>query len=192
MQTLNLAQTASEAPSLQGVFITAMPDCLLFDSFTRTNQPWELEEVASYFGDLTRANTRALKSLGNWSSDAQVTVETEESLIVLRELQNDFVVSFVFERGTPIGMLRIQVKRMLTQIQQALAAYQPEEVPRVVRVLDYLQRYAPDPHTSMTRVALIAGVPLDALQQPQQLTDGQIQQIEFAVQDILGLQELRL
>lgn len=188
----NLTQIASDVPSLQGAFITVMPDCLLFDSYVRQENDWEVDEIASYFGDLVRANTQALKSLGNWSSDVQVTIETADSLILLKQLHNDFVVSFVFALGTPIGMVRIQVKRMLGHIIKMLEAFQPEEVPRVVRVLEYLQRYAPDPHMSMTRVALIAGIPTDLLEQPQQLQPDQIERIELAVQDILGIQELRI
>lgn len=194
MTPTSLTQIASDVPSLQGVLITAMPDCLMFDAYLPSNTTWTPESVASYFGDLVRANREALKSMDNWSSDMQVTIESSESLIILKEVQEQFVIGFIFNLGTPIGMVRLHVQKMLRNIEQMLASFQadPEEAPRAVRIIDYLQRYAPDPHASLMRLALKTGIPIDSLNEPHLLSEEYLGSIEIAVQEILGLSELHI
>ncbi|HMR09290.1 MAG TPA: carbon storage regulator, partial [Polyangiaceae bacterium] len=63
------------------------------------------------FDEIERANREALKSLGSWSAEMQVTIESADLLLVLRELRNDFVVTFANHRTAALGMVRLQVKR---------------------------------------------------------------------------------
>lgn len=56
-----VARSVGDIPALRGAFVTAMPDCLLFDSWSREQEDWTVEDVASYFGDLVRANREGLR-----------------------------------------------------------------------------------------------------------------------------------
>ena len=98
-----IEQAVEEIPQLIGIFVTAMPDSLLFSSWVRQGTEWSAEDVAAYFDDLIRSNRQGLKALGSWSSEMQVTIESAESLVVLRELSADFVCGCVFERSAPLG-----------------------------------------------------------------------------------------
>jgi predicted regulator of Ras-like GTPase activity (Roadblock/LC7/MglB family) len=178
--------------SLRGMFITAMPDCLLFDSWIRPREEWEAEDVASYFGDLVRANREGLKALNAWSTEMQVTIESTETLLLLREYDENFIVGFIFDTRAALGMVRLSVKRVLSRLDSLLPNVAPEERPRAVRVVEFVQRYAPDPHASLMRVSLQTGIELDSLEHPESLEPALIPEVERSVCDILGLEELRI
>ena len=192
MSAANLHELVGDIRSLRAVFITVMPDCLLFDSWVRPGTDWSAEQVASYFGDMIRANREGLKALSAWSADMQVTVESPEQLIILRELVDDFVCTCVYDHDAALGMVRLQTKRLLERIEAILPTFQVEERPRGVRVTEFLNRYAPDPHAVMLRVALRTGIDRTLLAQPQSLTPAQVQQVEQAACGILGLRELNI
>lgn len=187
-----LPEIAKDIPTLQAVVVTAMPDCLLYGSWTKTGEMEEREEVASYFGDLVRSNRRALKTLGSWTSEMQVTIEAIDSLIVLRELNESFICGCIFERSVPLGMVRLQVKRLLGQISAKLPKVDAMEQPRAVRVIEFLYRYAPDPHAVLARVALRTKISLDELSRPESLGPAQAQQVEDVAAKLLGLDKLNI
>jgi predicted regulator of Ras-like GTPase activity (Roadblock/LC7/MglB family) len=187
-----LEQAAAEVPQLIGIFITAMPDSLLFSSWVRAGTEWSAEDVASYFGDLVRANREGLKALGSWSSEMQVTIESAESLVVLREISADFVCGCVFERNAPLGMVRLHLKRLLERVGTALPKVQVEDRPRGMRIMEFLDRYAPDPHAVILRVSLRSGITIDELKSPGSLNVEQIRRLEETACKILGVNQLSL
>ncbi len=187
-----LEQAVKDVAPLSAVLVTAMPDCLLYDSWVKEEGRWAPEEVASYFGDLVRSNREALKSLGSWSSTMQVTIESADALVVLREVNEHFVCGCIFDRSAPLGLVRLHVDRMLDRISAGLPQISPEEQPRAVRIIGFLRRYAPDPHAILMRVALRTGLSLEQLEAPEHLTPEQTQSLEDAAKQILGLQELHL
>ncbi len=187
-----VAQAVEDVPGMRAIFITAMPDALLYDYWIRENDNWSAEDVASYFGDLIRANREGLKALGSWSSEMQVTIESADTLVVLRELTNDFVCGGVFDRKTPLGMVRLHLKRVTERLIDHLPSFEVEERPRGVRVMEFLQRYAPDPHMVMLRVAMQTGIDLEMLRTPEKLDKAQVHQVEEATQRILGLDSLNI
>lgn len=191
-QVQSLSHLTADVPSLRAVFVTVMPDCLLFDSWIRGDTEWSAEFVASYFGDMVRANREGLKALGAWSADVQHTIETPEYLIVLKELDQDFVCTCVFDRNAALGMVRLQTRKLHKAIGELLPQFEVEERPHGVRVVEFLERYAPDAHAVLLRVSLRTGIDRSLLQSPQDLAPEQVVQVERAACQILGLQELSL
>lgn len=187
-----LEQVVTEVPQLIGIFVTAMPDCLLYASWVREGTTWAPEEVASYFGDLVRANREGLKALGSWSSEMQVTIESADCLVVIREISQDFVCGCVFERNAPLGMVRLHLKRVLDRIREALPKVEITERPRGTRIVEFLDRYAPDPHAVLLRVSLRAGLSMDDLRAPEHLSTEQLQRLEETACKILGVKQLSL
>jgi len=187
-----IAQAVEDIPSLRAVFVTAMPDCLLFGSWLRADSDWSEDQVATYFGDLFRANREGLKALGSWSSDMQVTIESPDNLIILHELTSDFVCACVFERDAALGMVRLHTRRLLERIGDSLPTFTAEQRPRGVRVMEFLNRYAPDPHAVLLRVSLRTKLPMDALAAPEKLSAEQVAQVEETACGILGLQSLSI
>jgi predicted regulator of Ras-like GTPase activity (Roadblock/LC7/MglB family) len=187
-----IAQAVQDIPSLKAVFITAMPDCLLFASWLREDSNWSEDQVATYFGDLFRANREGLKALGSWSSDMQVTIEAPDNLIILHELNRDFVCASVFERDAALGMVRLHTRQLLERIRASLPTFEAEERPRGVRVMEFLNRYAPDPHAVLLRVSLRTKLPMEVLAEPEKLSAEQVAQVEETACGILGLQALSI
>lgn len=187
-----LRQAVEDVPSIKAVFITAMPDCLLYGSWLRSDSSWSEETVATYFGDLFRANREGLKALGSWSSEMQVTIESPDNLVILHELSSDFVCACVYEREAALGMVRLHTKRLLTRILSTLPTFEAEERPRGVRVVDFLHRYAPDPHAVLLRVSLRTKLPMEVINSPEKLSEEQVAQVEETACGILGLQSLNI
>lgn len=189
---LALASIVQDVSGIRALIITVMPDCLMFDAWTHDEESFGAEEVASYFGDLIRANREGLRALSSLTSEMQVTIEAGDRLVILRELPGEFVVGFVMKSDTPLGMVRLHVKRMLERLTEVLPSFKPEERPKGVRVLDYLKRYAPDPHAALLRVSLRTGLPMDLLDHPETLSDPQTDAVAASVRDLLGLEELHV
>jgi predicted regulator of Ras-like GTPase activity (Roadblock/LC7/MglB family) len=187
-----LEKVVEDIPSLRATFITAMPDCLLFAAWQSRDVEMAVEDVAAYFGDLVRSNRQGLKALGAWSSEMQITIESADSLIILREVNADFVFGAIFERTAALGMLRLHLRRMLDRVNAILPKATSEERPRGVRIVEFLDRYAPDPHAVLLRASLRTGVSLEALQNAERLSDEQVAKLEEAACRILGLKELNL
>jgi hypothetical protein len=192
MTQLSLHDVVADVPSMRGIFITAMPDCLLYDVWTRPDEPWVPEEAASYFGDLIRANREGLKALKAWTAEMQVTIESANLLLIIRELRADFLVTLAFDRSAPLGMVRLHTKRVLERLDTMLPKLDVKERPRAVRIVEFLEKYAPDPHAALQRVALRTGLELDALRRPEGLDAEAVEQLEDTVKDILGLDKLSL
>jgi predicted regulator of Ras-like GTPase activity (Roadblock/LC7/MglB family) len=188
----HIEQAAAEVPQLIGVFLTAMPDSLLFSSWVRAGTEWSVEDVASHFGDLVHANREGLKALGSWSSEMQVIIESAESLVVLREISADFVCGCVFERSAPLGIVRLHFKRLLERLSAELPKVEAEDRPRGTRIMELLDRYAPDPHAVTLRVSLRSGISMDELKAPGALDAEQIRRLEETACKILGVSQLSL
>ncbi len=192
MTTQYLTHAIEDIPSLQAVFVTAMPDCLLYDAWVRPDTEWRAEEVASYFGDLFRANREGLKALGAWSTDMQITLEAPDHLILLRELSSDFICACVFESGAALGMARLNLKRLVERVRATLPKFEVTERPRGVRIVEFLHRYAPDPHAVLLRISLRTRLPMAGLQRAEELEPEDVGRLENAACEILGLQALNL
>ena len=190
MPRTELSSVIAGVPSLNAMFITVMPDCLLYDSWVRSGLDWDPEQVASFFGDLIRANREGLKALRSWSREMQVTIESADLLLVLAEIREDFVVAFAFERSAPLGMVRLHVRRVMQQLQEFLPKIEIKERPRAVRIIEFLQRYAPDPHAVLFRVSLRMGLDVDELKDPTALTPDEVELLETSVKELLNLERL--
>ena len=66
------------------------------------------------------------------------------------------------------------------------AAVPPETRSRGVRLMEFFERYAPDPHASQLRLSLRTGISLDELDRPDMLSEEQVETVAAAVRDILG------
>ena len=126
----------------------------------------------------------------SWSREMQVTIESADLLLVLAEIREDFVVAFAFERSAPLGMVRLHVRRVMQQLQEFLPKIEIKERPRAIRIIEFLQRYAPDPHAVLFRVSLRMGLDVDELKDPTALTPDEVELLETSVKELLNLERL--
>jgi predicted regulator of Ras-like GTPase activity (Roadblock/LC7/MglB family) len=187
-----MANSVEDIPSLNAVFVIAMPDCLLFSSWLSPESDWNEEEVATYFGDLFRANQKGMKALDTWSNDIQISIESPGHRILFEELNSDFVCACVFERSAALGMVRLYTKKLMERIGSALPTFETAERPRGVRVMSFLNRYAPDPHAVLLRVSLRTKLPVSLLETPEKLSAQQVAQVEQTACGILGIESMNL
>ncbi len=191
-QRISIGPLVKDITGIRALVIAVMPDCLLFDSWKHDEEKFEPEDVASYFGDLIRANREGLRALSSLTQEMQVTIEAGDRLVILRELPGNFVAGFVMKADTPLGMVRIHVKRTLERLAEMMPTFKPQERPKGVRVIDYLKRYAPDPHAALLRLSLRTGLPMDVLGHPEALNEEQTATVAATVRDLLGLEELNV
>ena len=187
-----IGELAEELPNLRAVLVTAMPDCLLFGDWARPDVDISSDKAAAYFGDLIRANHAGLKSMNSYSKQMQVTVESDDLLIVIREIRDNFVVTAVFDSGSPLGMVRLFVNRILESIDEKLPKLTASARPRGVLVVEFLRKYAPDPHAVLRRASLRAKLPMALLRSPRDLNEAQVAQLETVAKELLGLDELHI
>ena len=186
-----LQTLATNVDKLQAIFVIAMPDALLFDSWvTLKHQHWDATEIASYFGDMIRANRRGLKSLSSWSDEMQITVETKDSHLIMHELESDFVVVAIFEPNFALGLIRFEMMSLLKKLDEILPKGEIERRSQGVRTVDFLLRYAPDSHAVLQRVALMTGITIEKLKNPTELNDEDAEIIQEAAKSILGLNQI--
>ena len=179
-----------DVPQLVGLFVVTMPDCLLYHSWSRPSTEWVADEIAGYFGDLIRANREGLRALSAWSADMQVTIESQDTLVVLRELTPAFALGCVFDRGAPLGLVRLHMKRLVECVTSSLPDVALAPRNRGEKIVEFLERYAPDAHAVLLRVSLRTGLPLERLKEPASLTPSEVESLEHVACQLLGLAKL--
>ncbi len=187
-----IGDLAGELPSLRAVMVTAMPDCLLFDDWHRADVSLAADRAAAYFGDLIRANHAGLKSMDALSMRMQVTVEADDILLVIREIRDNFVVTAVFDAGSPLGMVRLFVERILSIADETLPKLETKKRPKGVLLVDFMRKYAADPHAVLKRASLRSGIPLSQLRSPGGLSDAQVEKLQVVAQDLMGLDHINI
>jgi predicted regulator of Ras-like GTPase activity (Roadblock/LC7/MglB family) len=191
-ENITLNSLISGIKGIEGLFLTAMPDCLLYDSWVSKEKSWSAEEVAVYFGDLIRSNREGLKALNAYSADMQVTIESSDLMVVLKEVRGDFVIGFVFDKSMPLGMIRLQVDKIVSRIMPTLPVIEVEKRSQGAKIMEYLNRYSPDSHAVINRLVLQTGLSKEKLTNPDLIDEHELKKLENAAMTILGVKELRL
>lgn len=100
---------------------------------------------------------------------------------------------------TSLGDIRTTFDRLVGErpgtadpIREARPTKEGERRPRGLRVVEFLQRYAPDPHAVLLRTSLRSGLSMESLNQPQDLTEQQVAHLERTACDLLGLESLNI
>ena len=190
MEQIPLDDVVQDLDEIEAALVTALPEAPLVGQWSRRSPAWSPEVVAAYFGDLVRANREALEQLGSASEDMSLTIESGDHLVLLRELDRRFVLTCLFPRRTPLGMARLDLRRLAERLPSVLPAPEAEELSQGARLVGFLRRYAPDPHAVLLRVALRTGIPIELLEDPDRLAEDQVAQVEVAAKKILGLDRL--
>lgn len=116
------AEVFSDSSALVAAFVTAMPDGLLYQSWLRQEREWPQDEVAALFGDLVRASREMLGAMSSERGEIRITVESHDLLVVVREINGDFACGLVFPSETALGLVRLDVRRMVGRMQELLAS----------------------------------------------------------------------
>ncbi len=188
MFTENIAHMIQDTESLQAVYVSTLPDGLLYDTWTREDLSWNLTDAVSGFGELVETGRDVLGIFGA-ESPSQMLIESPSAVIVLRELGKQFLACLIFDRETPLGLVRLHTQRLLQGIQRALPSHASDDLDRGAQLLDYLENQSPDPHASRLRISLQTGITIDQLEEPEGLTHDQVALLEQAICDIMGLDE---
>lgn len=126
MSPEHLSSIAVDVPGLLALLLVRIPDDLVHDSWIVDGADWQADEIARDFGDLYRRNREGLKALSSRSSDLQVTLESPEHRIILREVRSDFVYACIFERDAPLGRVRLVVRRLEERLADFLPTVEVE------------------------------------------------------------------
>lgn len=184
-------QIVDDVPSLRTAFITAMPDCLLFASWQARDSEIDVEEVAAYFGDLVRSNRQGLKALKTWSAEMQITIESADSLILLREINADFILARHLRahrtprHGAPAPAPHDRAGDRPAAQGHHRRATEGRPGGRFSPAL----RARPSRHHA-AYLSLRTGIPHEAFQSPDKLTPDQIARVEESACRLLGLKQL--
>jgi hypothetical protein len=133
MTQKDMESIVSGIKKLNGVLVVTIPDCLLYSAWQASEDDWDAEVIGAYLGQLLASGVDGLRSVDEWSGLSDITLELKQGLMVVRPAKGgEFAVGYVFEPGTPLGWVRIQVARTYPQIAAGLGgseAEEPAEVP---------------------------------------------------------------
>ncbi len=209
MTDLNLELEALVSP------LQSVQACLVIDTrvgelhlaYVRGTMSLEPEEAARRLAAANRSQADAFSG-----QDAlRCTIERASEIVVLEPASPLGLVALFFEGGTPLGLVRMHVARVVSELGDLLprrdvvvppsGAPEPALTSRSAegtasrsgrKLLDYLGAHAPDTHAALLRVSLQTGLPLSRLESPDELTSQEFEQVAQSVQRILGLETLTL
>lgn len=185
-----LAEAAKDVDELIGVVVAQLPEASVYDSWSR--EQWPVADVAAYFGDMSRSAQNALQIVDSTGGDLMITLETDDRLIVVRNLRDVFVGVFIFPHSTRLAIARRGLRQLCKVMVEQLPTDVAVERSRAERIMAFLLRYAPDPHTIPMRVSLQTGIDFGRLGDPSTLDDAETELLEEAAKHLLGLEELRI
>ena len=226
MRSQDVARVAKMAPALKSLVVLSMPDCLLIDHWSATSA--DADSLAARFGAVLHAVLQTTSTAGGRATADLISIETPDVLLLVAPIGGETAAGFIFDRGTALGMARIQIRDMLGELEPAVqgmthrpkppaatpipaaapistlappppSAPEPAVVidpvsessrPRAVRLLEFLHRYAPDPHVSLLRLSLRTGIALEKLDRPELLSQEQVEAMATSVRDIIGQEQL--
>lgn len=156
---------------LNALLVVTIPDCLLFSSWRREGQSWDAEAAGAFLGQLVYSTEQGGQAMEGWTTGlAAITLESQNALIILRQVKEPFAVAYVFDHDTAIGWARMQVQRTLGPVTEQLdgqapppatkAAIKPAAKPAVVAA----PAPAPAPVATPAPVAAPAPAPTPAPQ----------------------------
>lgn len=121
MTQQDIESIVSGIRQLGGVIVVTVPDCLLYSTWQKDESAWDPEVAGAYFGQLLTSGTEGLRSVEGWQNLQQMILEMSEGMMVLRNVDGaDFVVGYIFDKGTALGWIRLQVERTFPMIEQSL------------------------------------------------------------------------
>jgi hypothetical protein len=119
-------------------------------------------------------------------------MEADDRVILTHDIRHDMVAVYIFDKNAPLGMIRLQAKKLSKAIVANLPSEQVAERTRAERIMEFLLRYAPDAHAIPIRVSLQTGIPIDKIKSPSELDESQTTKLEAAAKVILGVTSLRI
>ncbi len=111
MKTDDFARLALGASGLQRIMIVGLPQCLPLKQWSRA-ETLDEDSAARQLGGAFRAAQAALRMVVPDSGPGSLTIETETALVVISPLAQDAAAAFVFDRGAPLGLVRVQVEQL--------------------------------------------------------------------------------
>jgi predicted regulator of Ras-like GTPase activity (Roadblock/LC7/MglB family) len=111
---------------LNALLVVTIPDCLLFSSWRREGQTWDADAAGAFLGQLVYSTEQGGQAMNGWTNGlASITLESENALIILRQVKQPFAVAYVFDHDTAIGWARMQVQRTLGSVTEQLDGQAP-------------------------------------------------------------------
>lgn len=147
-----LKSVAADIRGLEAAIVTVIPDNLLYDAWSRNDRVQDADEAATYFGDLVRIHFGALQSVGVERGNIQLTIESGDAIILVRNIRGNYVITLVFQDDVPLGLMRVHTQRLIEHVASTLPAFdgdegslpfQPKDAPKPTDIVDTAP-HAPD------------------------------------------------
>ncbi len=173
---MDVEQLARAASALKDVWVISVPDCLPVASWSRRNEA-PTEEAAVRLGSLYRRCQEALKWSDSMEAPRWVTIEAEDTVMMLARSAPDLVTVMAFERRVPLGLMRMQARQVLERVASE-TGIEPDPLRRDVEaLLERIRARSPEPRAALAHLARTAGVDAERLARPDTLARDQLRAI---------------
>ena len=105
----------------------------------------------------------------------------------MTEISSRFIGVFIFRNPVRLGLVRLAIKRLTERILPHLPTEAVEVESEAKRLIEFILRYAPDPHVVMERIALKARIASERIYGVENLSREEIARIREAAEEILGI-----
>ncbi len=185
----SMRRYVKDIDGLQAVFVLTFPDGNLYSSWTSPHSSIDTESTAGYLGDLIRANRKVIKQL-DIPENVQITIESQPFVLLVKEINKYFDIVTIFNRSVSLGIMRMELKNLIEQIEPHLKTVTPSALNEGVKLINFLKRYSIDTHVALDRLSLVTGIDVSKFHNPMGLTEEEIEKVREGVKYILGLQKL--
>lgn len=180
-----LAEAVSDIDKIEALLIVQNPTGNVWESWKQSD--FEDQELAAYFADMVRAQRHICQELAPELQEIQLTIESNLLTVLVTELSSRFIGVFIFRNPVPLGLVRLAIKKLTERILSHLPTEVVEVESEAKRLIEFILRYAPDPHIVMERIALKARIPSERIYGVDNLSREEIARIREAAEEILGI-----
>ncbi len=180
-----LAEAVLDVEKIEALLIVQKPAGEVWESWKRVD--FEDRELAAYFADMVRAQRHICQELAPELQEIRLTLESNLLTVIVTELSSHFIGVFIFRNPLPLGLARLAIKRVTDRILPRLPTETVEVEGEAKRLIEFILRYAPDPHVVMERIALKTRIPYERIYEVESLSREEIARLREAAEEILGV-----
>ncbi|HJL43827.1 MAG TPA: hypothetical protein RMG48_21135 [Myxococcales bacterium LLY-WYZ-16_1] len=166
--------------SLLEVVVIGLSDHLVVKAWSaRAKDP--LDEWAVVSGNLHRQVVEMLRLIRGGACE-RITIEGTEQTVVVTAVQDDLVAVLTFRAQVPLGLVQAQARQWAKWLKRNLRTGRtPASADTVRRLVAEIGQRAPQPEAVLAHLANTAGVSTADLQEPERLSDEQLEAVLSAI-----------
>ena len=116
-----VAEVAEQAKPLEGLLLAKLPECLLCKSWSRSEPLVPPEVLATYVAQVVQSQRTCFADYPD-AGQPRLTLELSTAVAMIEPVTAELVAVYVFDPGTPLGLIRLTVSHFHQILEQRARA----------------------------------------------------------------------